>query len=57
LRPTTAAAKSWCLAHLPSDVTMFGTAFVIEPRYAEAVAGGILSDGLSITYLRTPTQH
>lgn len=52
LQPLTDRGMAWCDAHLPDDVMVFGGAFVIEPRYSEAITDGIVHSGLCISFLR-----
>lgn len=46
----TKAAEAWVDEHLPADAQTWGVnGIVIEPRYVEAIATGIIADGLEIT--------
>lgn len=59
LVPRTAQAREWCSAHLAGEVQPpWGGAVVVEPRYIEEIAFGILDDGLSIEHLvKASTAH
>ncbi len=48
LTPISPAAQEWVSDHLPEDATTWGGAIVIEPRYFDDIAHGILNDGLSL---------
>lgn len=52
LLPNTPAARAWVVDYLPKDAQMFGSAIVIEWRYAEDIVNGILDDGLTIEVTR-----
>jgi hypothetical protein len=42
------AAKAWVAENIPSDVMYFGDAIVVEHRFADNVANGMLADGLGV---------
>ena len=47
--PHTAAAEAWIADHVDTDAQCWGAhALLVEPRYVEALAEGILADGLSV---------
>ena len=46
LRPLTLKARHWCAEHLPDDAQHFGEATVVEARYVQDIALGMLADGL-----------
>jgi hypothetical protein len=48
LEPLSDEAKEWCKQFLPVDTTRWGNAYVIEPRYVNPIAAGIVGDGLTI---------
>ncbi len=48
LTPLTPRANEWVAEHLPDDAQTFGPSIVIEPRYFDDIAEGILADGLSL---------
>lgn len=53
LIPCTPEAEAWCAKHLADAVQPpWGGAVVVEARYIEEIALGILDDGLSITKLQ-----
>lgn len=41
-------AVGWVSEHLPEDCTRFGSAYVIERRYAGPILDGIDADGLVV---------
>ena len=57
LTPRSEAAKVWVAENLPADAMTFGDAIVIEHRFVEGIASGMLNAGLSIEYRRRPTAH
>lgn len=48
LHPRSEAAKSWVEDNLPEDRQEWCGAVVVEPRYLDNIARGIVDDGLSI---------
>jgi hypothetical protein len=46
--PQTDSAQEWIDEHIPEDAQWFGSALVIEPRYVEDVAHGMMEDGLRL---------
>lgn len=48
LRPLTDAARYWIEENLPADRMTFGGSVVIEHRYVDPIANGIVNDGLTI---------
>ena len=48
LRPNTDEAVMWCESFVEPEAQWFGGALVVEPRYVEAIALGIVADGLEI---------
>lgn len=48
LAPETDAAKAWVEEHLPEDRTSWCGATVVEHRYIEDIARGIVADGLTV---------
>lgn len=46
--PLTCAATDWIEEHIPEDATWFGAGLVVEHRYAEDIALGMLADGLRV---------
>lgn len=47
-QPLTEAATEWIDTHIGTDAQYFGTALVVEPRYAEDIVMGMEADGLVI---------
>jgi hypothetical protein len=47
-QPHTEAAKDWIAEHIPEDAQYFGTALVVEHRYAGDIAEGMKGDGLTL---------
>ncbi len=48
-QPNTAAASDWIRENVQTDETQFfGSALVVEPRYAEDLALGMQSEGLEV---------
>jgi hypothetical protein len=47
IRPITDAARNWCNEYLPEDCMMYGSAYAIEHRYADAIIEGFADDGLT----------
>jgi len=45
--PLTCAATDWIEEHVP-EATWFGASIVVEHRYAEDLALGMLADGLRV---------
>ena len=48
LTPLTDAAEAWVDENLPDSAMTFGSAVVIEPRYAGPILEGISADGLEV---------
>lgn len=52
LRAQTPAGEDWIDEHLPPresvDVTIWGDAFVVEPRYLQPIIDGAVADGLGV---------
>jgi len=48
LEPLTAAARVWVEAHIPADVTRFGSAIMVEDRRIADTMSGIAIAGLSV---------
>ena len=46
LRPLTPAAFDWIDEHIPEDAQRLGTAIAVEHSYIDAIAEGIVADGL-----------
>ena len=46
LRPLTPAAFAWVEEHIPEDAQRLGTAIAVEHFYIDAIAEGIVADGL-----------
>lgn len=57
LYPKTDAAHAWIEEHLPEDRQMFGTATVIEHRYAGDIINGMLDSGLVVRPVSSVTIH
>lgn len=49
-RPQTDAAKTWCAKNLPSDALRWCFSYVVEPRYAQNIVDGMLTDGLEVEF-------
>lgn len=47
-RPESGAAKAWLDEHIAGDAQWFGGALVVEHRYAENLAAGMLESGLTL---------
>jgi len=45
----TATGRAWEAERIPEDALRFGSAFVVEHRYASDIIEGILRDGLKVT--------
>jgi hypothetical protein len=48
LAPYSEAAREWCKNHIPADAQTFGDSIVIEHRYIQPIARGIVEDGFDI---------
>lgn len=48
LTPVSDAANEWIEDHIPDDAMYFGTALVVEHRYADDVIDGMMGDGLIV---------
>lgn len=48
LTPSSCAGKQWANDHLPRDAMHWNGAVVVEPRYIEDIAQGIIDDGLTV---------
>ncbi len=49
LTPITESAREWCEEYLPDDALRWGArGYVVEHRYIEDIAGGILAEGLTV---------
>jgi hypothetical protein len=48
LRPLTPAAFDWIEEHIPEDAQRLGNAITVEHRYIDAIAEGIIADGLMV---------
>lgn len=49
LTPLSEAATGWVEDHIPDDAQMWGrNSVVVEWRYFDAIANGIVNDGLTI---------
>jgi len=46
--PLTPAAETWWAENVGDGAMTFGTAFVVEHRYARDIADGIVADGLTV---------
>lgn len=49
LTPLSDNAADWCAEHLPEDAMRHGTAYVIEPRYAEPILADLDAEGYIIS--------
>lgn len=47
-RPETAAAILWIEDHVDPDAPTWGSAVVVEHRYARELADGMIADGLEL---------
>jgi hypothetical protein len=45
-QPLTEVAKDWIAEHVGGETTYFGSALVVEHRYAGDLARGMVNDGL-----------
>lgn len=45
LTPLTEAGRDWMREHLPEDATRFGPATVVEWRFLNDIAQGMIDDG------------
>jgi hypothetical protein len=50
LKPLTEAAQEWIEVHIDEHMDWCGSV-VVEPRYIEAILGGMTDDGLNVTYI------
>lgn len=49
LTPASETAKAWLSANVQDEsANWFGNSLAIEPRYMDAIAEGIMADGLTI---------
>lgn len=48
LRPKTVPAAEWLAHNLDPEVLRFGEAYVVEPRYADAIVAGAREAGLEV---------
>jgi hypothetical protein len=48
MRPQTDSAQEWIDEHIPEDAQWFGGALVVEPRYVEDIAHGMMEYGLRL---------
>lgn len=46
--PESSAAQEWIATNVQADAQFFGTALVVEPRYARDLADGMVADGLEV---------
>lgn len=46
VRPHTSDCHEWLIEH--TDGTWFGGALVVEPRYVEALVGGLVEEGFAL---------
>jgi hypothetical protein len=42
------AGQNWITEHLPDDAPSWGGGIVIEPRFFDDIADGIINDGLEL---------
>lgn len=49
LHPVSDLAKAWVHSYLPDDAQWFGQSVVIEPRYFDDIACGIVDAGLTLS--------
>jgi hypothetical protein len=47
-RPLTPKASAWIDENVQDDAQYFGSALVVEPRYAGDLAQGMVNDGLAV---------
>jgi len=47
-QPRTQAGREWINENVAEEVTWFGSALVVEPRYAENLVRGMQGDGLVV---------
>ena len=45
VQPLDPEARAWFDGHLNADVTLWGSAYVIEPRYLTPILEGFIGDG------------
>ena len=48
VQPLTPAANLWIKANVSDEAIFYGSALVVEPRYVENLAEGMIADGLTV---------